>query len=463
MTEHAPEDDEGYADYLARQEQGERWRHATAGADPLLPPQNYVAPSFAAKHQHGVVYQGEFETPSDGTTQAVRLHARALAATGVPLLLRSFSSVVVNQFGVAEPVHVAGMPPEVEKEVGHLLNTDIAHARPSIKHVVIRSADHCRRLLLPRGAIPADGSIEAQMAMRDGIYDNTIVYSVWERDRLDEGIARELARVKQCWVPCRMNAQLLVRSGVPADRVHVVPHPYTDDDMIHVCTKRPPGEHGDWRRFYSIGRWEPRKGFVNLIGAFLMAFKPSDKVSLTIKYSGSGQWPGYLAPDEALETMVRFGDAPGNGWSLSSLRDHIKLIDGRVKRSMICKLHYENNIYVSASHGEAFGLPAFDAKLAGNAMVYVPYGGVADLAEDSDIAVPHEMGPADPSYRWEHGAQWGTYKIEHLVEALRRARVPEEFRRPPRYEAEFSMAAVGRKMRDLVDVAVGPETYQNQV
>jgi glycosyltransferase involved in cell wall biosynthesis len=230
--------------------------------------------------------------------------------------------------------------------------------------------------------------------------------------------------------------------------------------MIHYCTKRAPGEHRGWKRFYSIGRWEPRKGFDNLIYAFLHVFKPGDKASLTIKYSGSGMWPGYATPDEALETLVRFGAAPGNGWSLSSLREHIRLIDGRLKRSMICKLHYENNIYVSASHGEAFGLPAMDSKLAGNAMVYVPYGGVADLTEDSDIAIPYEMGPVDPSYRWEHGAKWASYRVEDLAEGLRRAEPPEAFRRPPRYEQEFSLTAVGRKMRDLVDVAVGPETYQ---
>lgn len=449
--------DETYAAYLKEEERRQREREDAAPGEAA---KNYVADSKAAAHRLGVLYQGEFETPSDGTARAVRLHARALAETGVPLLLRSFSGVVVNALGVAEPVYISGMPDETEKEVGHLLSTDIAESRPVIKHVVIRSAEHCRQLLMPRGAIALERGIEAQMKLRDAIYDNTIVYSVWERDRIDPGIASQLARVKQNWVPCSMNAALLLRSGVPADRIHIVPHPYTDDDMIHYCTKRPRGEHDGWKRFYSIGRWEPRKGFVSLIHAFLSAFKPGDKASLTIKYSGSGHWLDYLTPDQALEMLVRSPGASNNGWSLSSLRDHIQLLDGRIKRSMICKLHYENNIYVSASHGEAFGLPAFDAKLAGNAMVYVPYGGVADLAEDSDIQIPWSFGPADPSYRWEHGAQWAHYLIEDLSEGLKRARVPDEFRRPERFEQEFSLAAVGRKMRDLVDVAVGPETYR---
>lgn len=423
----------------------------------LDPSENYFQTSTPAEHPYGILYQGEFETPSDGTAQAVRLHATALAATGVPLILRSFSGVVVSALGVAEPVHVAGMPPEVEADVGHLLNTDIAAFRPCIKHVVIRSAEHCRQLLMPRGAIPLEAdNIEAQMAMRDGIYDNTIVYSVWERDRIDPGIAQHLARVKQCWVPCSHNQRMLVASGVPADRVHVVPHPYRDTDMIHVCTKRPANYHKGWRRFYSIGRWEPRKGFGKLISAFLTAFTPEDKVSLTIKYSGSGNWPGYEQPQD-LAMLAAFSGAAANGWTYDNLRERVTILDGRLKRSMIVKLHHENNIYVSASHGEAWGIPAFEAKLAGNALVYVPYGGIADFATDSDIAVPYKLGPVDPSYKWEHGSQWADYEMGDLVEGLRRARVPETFERPASFEKRFSMAAVGAQMRDLVDAALPPE------
>ena len=101
---------------------------------PTVPskPENYAAPSTKAEHAHGVLYQGEFETVSDGTAQAVRLHARALADTGIPVLLRSFSSTVVNADGVAEPVHLVGLPPEVDTEVGPLTKTSIAETRTLI-------------------------------------------------------------------------------------------------------------------------------------------------------------------------------------------------------------------------------------------------------------------------------------------------------------------------------------------
>lgn len=422
--------------------------------------ENYFPDSVSAKHPYGVLYQGEFETPSDGTARAVRAHARALAATGVPLLLRSFSNVVVTAHGAIQPVFAAGMPPEVEAEVGHLRNTDIAEFQPVIKHVVIRSTEHLRQLLQPRGAIPLQhDDVEQQIAMRDGIYNNTIVYSVWERDTIDVGIARLLSRVKQCWVPCEQNRQLLVGAGVPTERVHVVPHPYEPGDIERLCNHRSVKLRKDWKRFYSIGRWEPRKGFDALLGAFLRAFKPGDNATLTIKYSGNGHWSGYLTPDEALNLALVF--ASENGWTADNVGAHVSLIDGRLNDSQITKLHFDNNIYVSASHGEAWGLPAFDAKRAGNAMVYVPWGGVADFAQDSDIALPFEMAPVPASYGWEHGAQWSSCSVATLTEGLRRASPPDSFATPANYRDRFSMQAVGRQMRLLVDAAV-PARYPSK-
>lgn len=415
----------------------------------------FFAHSTAAAHETGVLYQGEFETPGDGTARAVRAHATALAATGIPVLLRSFSGVVVSADGVAEPVFLAGMPPEVDREVGHLLKTSIASMRPLIKHVVIRSPEHCRQLLLPRGAIPLEShDIEQYLKLRNAIYSNTIVYSVWERDRIDPGIAEQLAMVKQCWVPCAHNRDMLIRSGVPADKVHVVPHPYLPNDPLLRLTRRPTTLHGGARRYYSIGRWEPRKGFDQLILAFLLAHHPDDNASLTIKWSGSGQWPGYVAADRVLASAAADLAVRSSGWTAQSIASRVKLIGGRVNESMILKLHLDHNIYVSASHGEAWGLPAFDAKLAGNRLVYVPSGGVEDFAADSDCAVDVRDEPVHPSYRWEADAQWSGYSVRDLAQAMKSTALPEGFERPAFFEERFSLAAVGKKMRDLVDAAL---------
>lgn len=403
----------------------------------------------AADHPYGVLYQGEYETPWDGTAVAIRLHARALAATGLPVLLRSFTGTVVNAHGVREAVHVAGLDRAVDAELGDLRRTSLSMQVPCIKHAVIMTAEHARSIILPRGAVAPSSDPMAAIAMRAQIGAQTILYTVWERDRVDRQIARELNRCGQLWVPCKQNAEMLIASGVEADKVHVVPHPFDPTDKIIRLPERKPHTHG-WRLFYSIGRWEPRKGYAELIHAFLAAFTPKDKVKLTIKYSG-GQWKDYPTPREAVQFALAQSYVRDREWTTERAAQRIELVTGRVDRGAIQELHYRNNIYVCSSHGEGFCLPAFEAKLAGNRMVYVPWGGVTDFADisDSDVA---GLGfePVPESYRWGD-ARWASFEVGQLAAALDwMAGPPERFERPKIIDQEYSMQAVGARMAGLV-------------
>ena len=417
-------------------------------AVPVQPSDSFAAPGTKAKHEHGVIYQGEFETPWDGTAVAVRLHARALAAQGVPLLLRSFSNMVIDADGIAEPVHFVGIPNEVTKEIGDLIDVSVGLAAPNIKHLVVRSSEYLRQVIVPRSAIAADDNIDVLIKMRNSIYSNTILYTVWERDRVDPEIVKHLARVAEVWVPCRQNQDMLLANGVT--NVHVVPHPFDPQSDILKLTRRAPHTDG-WKRFYSIGRWEPRKGFYDLIGAFLCAFRPGDKAMLTIKYSG-GNWEGYPTPEEALRQWVTTHDV--RGWTPENVTQHVTLIGGKLPRSRIVELHYRNNIYVSASHGEAFALPAFEGKLTGNALVHVPWGGTADFADEHDTELDYTMGPVHPSYRWETNARWADYPRSELEAALLRVKVPTRFVAPEHIHKRFSLDAVGKLMLQRVNAVL---------
>lgn len=410
------------------------------GAAPLIPGEG--ASAFArgtpAKHPYAVLYQGEHETVWDGTGVAVRLHARALAATGVPVVLRSFSNVVIGASGVPEPVHAVGLPEPVKREVGALRDTSAAVTVPLIKHGVIRSEAHVRRMVVPPGAIHHDP--EVLLALRQSLYQSTILYTVWERDRIDPGVAVQLGRVAQCWVPCEQNRELLVAAGVARENVRVVPHPYDPAAPLCRLIER---RSVPTRRFYSIGRWEARKGQHELLGAFLRAFLPGE-ATLVIKYTG-GQWDCYPSPEQSVEHWLTGNRAPP-AWTRETFTRNVQLIGERLAADQILKLHFTNNIYVSAGHGEAWCLPAFDAKVAGNRLVHVGFGGTADFASAGDIAVPWQLGPVHASYPWEPGARWAHYDSEDLAMALRAVEPPPHYERPPQFEERFSMRAVGEQM-----------------
>ena len=405
------------------------------------------APGKPAEHPYAVLYQGEYETPWDGTAVAVRLHARALASTGVPVRLTSFSHVVVNEYGYPEPVHEVGLPPEVEAEVGHLRATDAATHVPVIRHAVLRSPDHAQQVLVPRGAIARTDDIADIIAMRKAVARSTILYSVWERDHIDSEMARVLNHAGELWVPCVQNATMLANSGVRSEIVHVVPHPYDpDDDICKVSAlKRASPASSGWRLFYSIGRWEPRKGYAELIEAFLQAFSPADKVVLTIKYSG-GKWLDYPTPEEAMKRAI----ARSPKWSADKAAERVILLSGRGARTGIIELHYRNNIYVCSSHGEAWALPAMEALLAGNALVAVPYGGVVDYMPPDgsplvSVVEPSGLESVPESYRWPSGTKWCGFTVDALSRALTHARVPAVCQMPE-YLKKFELKQVGAQM-----------------
>jgi len=139
-----------------------------------------------------------------------------------------------------------------------------------------------------------------------------------------------------------------------------------------------------------------------------------------------------------------------NGWTNAAFRSRVTLIPGKVTEDAITKLHFMNNVYVSSSRGEAWNLGAFAAKVAGNRLVYVPYGGTEDFSDASDVKIPFHMAPVPESYRWEPGAEWADFDTDALCVTLAGTQAPTRFERPAWFESHFSLASVGTLMRKLV-------------
>lgn len=410
---------------------------------------DFFAKGTEAKHPFGVLYQGEHETPWDGTNVAVRLHARALSGKGLPVLLRSFSNSVVNDEGVVLPVTVGGIPQDVKDQIGHLRKTSVGALIPLIKHAVVAGEEHLNSVIGVRGAIHKN--LEDAKRYREGVLSTTILYSVWERDRIAPELVKLLNKVAECWVPCEQNKQALQSSGV--ERVVVVPHPFDATDKICGLTQRSGKFCGGWKKFYSIGSWQPRKGFHELLGAFLHAYGPTDRATLTIKYSG-WKWGDYPTPKESIVSWVNTPAVQSHGWNMSNVFTRVSLVGGMLPRDEIIRLHFMNNIYVCSSHGEAWCIPAFESKVAGNRMVHVPFGGTADFCDGEDVAVPFWMSPVHSSYKWGD-CEWADFSAQNLRDALLSVEAPAEHRRPDGFDEKFGIDAVGTVMLGRVMEIVG--------
>jgi hypothetical protein len=123
------------------------------------------------------------------------------------------------------------------------------------------------------------------------------------------------------------------------------------------------------------------------------------------------------------------------------------------------KLHFENNIYLAPSCGEAWCLPAFEAKVAGNTVIHTPFGGTADFCEDGvDFALPYELEDVPSTYGWAVGSQWARTSEQELVYSMQMAFAPSSYSRSKDFEERFNLKAVGATMRTRLAEVFGHTT-----
>jgi glycosyltransferase involved in cell wall biosynthesis len=219
------------------------------------------------------------------------------------------------------------------------------------------------------------------------------------------------------------------------------------------------------RRFYAIGKWEPRKNYHTLLGAFLRAFSPQEKASLMIKTHGWGQWKDYPDVRSSIAHWLEDSQVRGRGWDAETFQKRVRIVTKMLSDEEMNKLHEQNNIYVSPSHGEAWELGAFDALAAGNSLVHVGWGGSEDYAEDTAsflgsprmnaCVVPVHRGeprlePVPAEYGWEAGAHWAACDVAELAAALSEAVPPSRRVHPPVFYKAYGAHAVGSRMQQLV-------------
>lgn len=422
-----------------------------------------VAPGEAALLPAGIEYQAAWQSASDGFARHARMQALALAAAGLPVVLRPLGQVkdlldvespyIDSDFQAAIDLVARAYPeardltvPRPHREVRHLVQNSIARTVLAIRHVILGSPQALESIVAPPGARLAGLEVERQ------VYRSTIVYTSWERSTVSQDLVDVLNRLAGVWVPCRMNARVFERAGVK--NVSTFPCPYDPKTSLPIRFAEPFGSTRvpDGKRFYSIGKWEPRKNYHALVGAFLTAFKATDRVSLFIKTSPFGPWKDYPSPAESLARWTADPAVLQNGWTEKKVRERVVIADAIVPEHTLMELHRTNNIYVSASHGEAWDLPAFDAKLAGNRLVYAGWGGPEDYAEEEDVCILDEpwLTAVEPEYGWEPDAKWAAVPIGDIGHALRVAAPPRTRRVPARFYGRYSLAAVGEAMRNAL-------------
>lgn len=397
---------------------------------------SYVAPGLPAQLHTCIAYHAYWKNENDGMARHARQQIKALAMTGLPLRVQSLGERVFMNEELAPGV----------KEILYLEGVSSRHTAISIKQMILDRPILLRECLCPVGI---RNSMSTEAVAR--ILESTIMYTSWERDRVHPDYIRELKQLGQVWVPCVENKKAFVDSGLDPDKVKIVPCPYNPEEHT-IAAPRGVEDVPNGKRFYNIGKWEPRKNQHRLIGAFLLAFTPKSNASLFIKTSEFGiSWGNYPKFTESLEFWLEQDAVKANGWTAEHIDRLVRVVDKRLTNEDMEKIHKTNNIYVSAGLGEAWDLPAFDAKMAGNRLVYVGYGGPSGYAESSDVVVEWDsMTDVHPFYGWEPGAKWADVSAAQLADAMKKAVPPLARLVPQSYCRQYGLLSVGLIMEGYI-------------
>jgi hypothetical protein len=412
----------------------------------------YVAPSARATHDYGLLFRADHETLGDGMCRQARLHARALA-DHIPVLLASIHSRVRRDgmsFGNAGDDMLEDV---VFEEIGPLRRTLIRNFVAALYHTQIHSPSGLTSLLVPEHTRSIIGASERLLS-------RSAVYVPWERSTVSQGAIESLNKLGQVWLQCTRNRDVFVAAGLEPSRVRLIYPAYDPKGPVAQIPERssavPPG-----KRFYNIGKWEPRKAQHRIVGAFLKAYGPRDAAGLTIKTTYFGKWSDYPPYAESIRVWLEDPEVRARGWTADNVGTRVAIYDKTFTEEQITLLHERHNIYVSASHAEGWDYPAFDAKTAGNALVHVGFGGTEDYADadHGDLRLPFRLAPVHPQYEWEPHARWADYDLSLLVEYLQAASPPAERRPRPDLARLYGMEAAGRVMLDAVRELVPPEEW----
>lgn len=286
----------------------------------------------------------------------------------------------------------------------------------------------------------------------------TIGYAVWELDGLPVGWADRInATCDGLMTASEFSAKHFRDGGVQVP-IWVVPHPI-DLDRFRPDQKPADGLAKIRDRydtiFLVVAQWMPRKGIEDALIAYLTEFRPEDRTLLVMQV-----WRNTHAPSE--QRIVReMVSHIRRGLNFDPQPD-IMLIGGRLDRGDIGGVYAGVDIHLSASRGEAFGLPVFEAAATGKPSIITGWGGQWDYLDNSSaFPVEYVMEPAySVGGAWKHynGTQWwAKASIKSLREQMRYAHENKDEVKQRGLRAmdvvmeKMAHPVVGRQMREILE------------
>lgn len=201
-----------------------------------------------------------------------------------------------------------------------------------------------------------------------------VIIQPWEYGTIPKEWAEVMAtQVDEVWVPSQYVRNCYILSGVPADRVHVVPNGVDPERFHPQAAPLDLSAFGGARngfRFLFVGGTILRKGIDVLLQAYGKAFTPEDDVCLVIKDMGNRTFYRGQTWEQTIRELQSSPNAP-----------RIVYIDQDLSPHELPGLYTACDCLVHPYRGEGFGLPIAEAMACGLPVIVTGYGAAMDFCD----------------------------------------------------------------------------------
>ena len=217
-----------------------------------------------------------------------------------------------------------------------------------------------------------------------------VARTMFETDRLPEEWAAHLRQMDWVWVPTEFNRQTFAESGVPSERILVVPGALdTARYTLEAGTQGPAEAQTDGRfLFVSVFDWTLHKGWDVLLRTFGAAFGARDDALLLLKVWSS---TGYTADQIEQQARACLRSA---GHEAAMDDGRIRFLHRRMVDAELLDLYRCADALVLPSRGEGWGRPQMEAMALGKPVIGTAWSGnTAFMNAENSLLVPCKLVP----------------------------------------------------------------------
>ena len=277
----------------------------------------------------------------------------------------------------------------------------------------------------------------------------TVCRTMFETDSLPAEWVPQLNGYDRVWVPTPFNLETFARAGVRPELMRVLPGTIDLERFTaQAPPRRVPGAEGF--TFLSNFTFQERKGWRELLRAYVLEFAGEEGVTLALKLS-----TGFVSAGEiharVHEFVAGLGVPPAR-------RPRIVITHDEVSDTETPGFYTGADAYVSPTRGEGWGRPLMEALACGCPVIASRWSGQLAFLDDAGawlvdgevVPVPDDID--NPTFR---GQRWFAPDVDALRAAMRAvvsdpvAACVRAASARPRLEAEFGLPAIAERLAEL--------------